>query len=115
MDCEMPVLDGYETTRRIRAAKGGRNAGVPIVALTADAMPEVRSEYLAAGMNDYMAKPVWPAELAAVLTRWLCVQSPSPGSRRYLGGPPPAGVTCSLSSVPQSGHTPAAATGANEP
>jgi CheY-like chemotaxis protein len=85
MDCEMPGMDGYETTRRIRAGDCGRNREVPIVALTADAMPEVRGDCLAAGMNDYLAKPVWPAELAATLTKWLSLTA-IPAAPQELAG-----------------------------
>ena len=71
MDCEMPVMDGYEATRRIRAEKAVRNPKVPVIAVTADVTPDSRAECLASGMDDYLSKPVWPSELAAVLIRWL--------------------------------------------
>jgi len=70
MDCEMPVMDGYEATRRIRALSGP-NAHVPILALTADAMPETRERCLEAGMNDYLTKPLEPQQLDQALKRWL--------------------------------------------
>jgi PAS domain S-box-containing protein len=70
MDCQMPVLDGYETSRRIRAGSGpGSASALPIIALTAYAMPDDRAKCLAAGMNDYVSKPIDPAELRAALTR----------------------------------------------
>ncbi|MCA9553059.1 MAG: response regulator [Myxococcales bacterium] len=56
MDCQMPVMDGYEATERIRAL--GRYADLPIVAMTASALPEDRARCLAAGMTDHIAKPV---------------------------------------------------------
>jgi PAS domain S-box-containing protein len=68
MDCAMPVMDGFEATRRIRQSSA---AAIPIVAMTADAMPADRDRCLAEGMNDYLAKPVGMAHLSAVLARWL--------------------------------------------
>jgi CheY-like chemotaxis protein len=69
MDCQMPVLDGYETARRIRAGGAALNARVPIIALTAYAMPDDRRKCLAAGMDDYVTKPVRAHELRAALLR----------------------------------------------
>ncbi|MEA2666341.1 MAG: hypothetical protein QOI11_3285, partial [Candidatus Eremiobacteraeota bacterium] len=69
MDCEMPVLDGYEATRAIRAAQAGSGARVTIVAMTANAMEGDREACLAAGMDDYLAKPVQLAELRGALER----------------------------------------------
>ncbi|MFT7583029.1 MAG: signal transduction histidine kinase, partial [Myxococcota bacterium] len=57
MDCQMPILDGYETTRRIRK-RGGVWATVPIIAVTANAFPEDRARCLTVGMNDHLAKPI---------------------------------------------------------
>jgi signal transduction histidine kinase/ActR/RegA family two-component response regulator len=67
MDCLMPDVDGYEATTRIRAAE--RVGRLPIVALTANAMAEDREHCLAAGMDDFLSKPVKLAELARVLAR----------------------------------------------
>jgi PAS domain S-box-containing protein len=70
MDCQMPLLDGYETTRRIRGGgMPGVNARVPVVALTAYARAEDRQRCEQAGMNDYVTKPVRLAELEAALVR----------------------------------------------
>jgi two-component system, sensor histidine kinase len=66
MDCQMPEMDGYETTRRIRAT----GVSVPIVAMTASAHQEARNMCLACGMNDYLTKPVDKRRLAGVLDRW---------------------------------------------
>ena len=69
MDCQMPEIDGYEATRRIRVAETDRH--VPIIAMTASAMPGDRDRCLAAGMNDYLPKPVQPAGLERTLARWM--------------------------------------------
>ncbi|MGB9089988.1 MAG: ATP-binding protein [Pseudomonas farsensis] len=69
MDCNMPVMDGYEASRRIR--QGGRWPDLPIVALTANAMPEERERCRAAGMNDYLAKPFRREELLALIEHWV--------------------------------------------
>ena len=69
MDCNMPVMDGYETSRQIR--QSSRWSELPIVALTANAMPEERERCRSAGMNDYLAKPFRREELAALLDTWV--------------------------------------------
>jgi signal transduction histidine kinase/CheY-like chemotaxis protein len=75
MDCQMPVMDGYEATRRIRAS-GAPGAQVPIIALTAHALAEDRQRCDAAGMNDYLPKPVTGDALARVLQRHLGPREP---------------------------------------
>ena len=70
MDCHMPVMDGFESTRRIRAFEGiGRNR-TPIVALTADTLASDRERCRAAGMDDFVTKPVSSTMLAATIERW---------------------------------------------
>jgi len=69
MDCHMPVMDGFEATERIRETERGRTR-TPVVALTASALAADRERCLAAGMDDYLAKPIDPDLLAAVLERW---------------------------------------------
>jgi two-component system, sensor histidine kinase and response regulator len=80
MDCEMPRMDGYETARKIRLGFNGvRNPDIPILALTAHAMRGDREKCIAAGMNDYLAKPIEPAHLAAILPQLLpSLTNPSP-------------------------------------
>jgi CheY-like chemotaxis protein len=85
MDCRLPVLDGYEASRRIRLAETGSGRGrVPIVALTANAMAWDRQACLDAGMDDYLAKPV----TRAALMRALELRALAPGLRPPA--PPPA-------------------------
>jgi CheY-like chemotaxis protein len=70
MDCQMPEMDGFGATRAIRAGEAGTPRRIPIVALTANAMLGDRKQCLAAGMDDYIAKPVTKQTLAAALERW---------------------------------------------
>jgi signal transduction histidine kinase/ActR/RegA family two-component response regulator len=69
MDCQLPGMDGLEVTRRLRQLPAGRS--IPIIALTADVLNRDRAGCVAAGMNDFLAKPVRREELEAALRRWL--------------------------------------------
>ncbi len=72
MDCRMPVMDGLAATRAIRAGEAGVvDPAVPVIAMTANAMAQDRDEALAAGMVDYLTKPINPQRLAACVQRWL--------------------------------------------
>jgi signal transduction histidine kinase/ActR/RegA family two-component response regulator len=72
MDCEMPEMDGYEATRRIRSLEAERaTRRTPIIALTASAMAGDRERALDSGMDDYLAKPFTRAQLFDALSRWL--------------------------------------------
>jgi CheY-like chemotaxis protein len=95
MDCQMPELDGFEATARLRAGEGnGRR--IPIVAMTASAMPGDRERCLAAGMDDYIKKPVRMDDLRAALERWLPRATESdeqPDGDREVDGPARPGPT----------------------
>ena len=71
MDCRMPVMDGFEATKAIRAAEPGTGRHVPIIALTASAMESDREQCLAAGMDAVLTKPVKQRELVEMLERWV--------------------------------------------
>jgi CheY-like chemotaxis protein/HPt (histidine-containing phosphotransfer) domain-containing protein len=80
MDCQMPELDGYETTRKVRRERGGPR--IPIIAMTANSMQGERERCLAAGMDDYLTKPLRFRALKDALARW--VGEPSVGSPELL-------------------------------
>ena len=83
MDCEMPVMDGYTATARIRANPA--LAGLPVLAMTANTMVGDRERVIAIGMNDYIAKPLDIDDMFNVIGRWV---SPSTGRRSLVAVPP---------------------------
>ncbi len=79
MDCRMPVLDGYDAARRIRALEASRGVPrTPIVALTASALESDRRRSLEAGMEGHLSKPVRSADLAGVIEAWWRPSDPEP-------------------------------------
>jgi two-component system sensor histidine kinase/response regulator len=94
MDCQMPVMDGFEATRRLRSSAQPGVSGIPIVAVTADAMRDDRHRCLSEGMDDYLSKPVELERLANVLAKWLPASvpgaaAPTPG---HPAGTLPTGI-----------------------
>ncbi len=85
MDCQMPVLDGYEATRELRRREGEQGRPrTPIIAVTAHAMQDERKLSFEAGMDEHLAKPFWAEELHALLGRWLKPTSRTPALDQHL-------------------------------
>lgn len=80
MDCRMPGMDGFETTRRMRAREARSGRHTPIVAITADGRSEDRQACLDAGMDDHIAKPMTIADLGRALGRWLPTDPAGPAT-----------------------------------
>jgi signal transduction histidine kinase/NO-binding membrane sensor protein with MHYT domain/CheY-like chemotaxis protein len=79
MDCQMPVMDGFEATNKIREEEQARNKHSPIIALTADAMIGDREKCLHAGMDDYLNKPFTPEQIIAQMQKWCASQQTMQG------------------------------------
>ena len=77
MDCQMPKMDGYTATAQLRDQERP-DQHIPIIAMTAGALPEDKQRCLDAGMDDYLTKPIDPDQLRAALTRWAAKTSPHP-------------------------------------
>ena len=96
MDCQMPVMDGYQATAALRAREAPGGPRLPVIALTANAMEGDRALCLAAGMDDYLAKPYTTAQLEATLLRWLPSRPAAPS---------PAAAAPATPATPEAGAT----------
>ena len=100
MDVQMPELDGFEATALIRQADDAAAARVPIIAMTAHAMKGDRERCLAAGMNDYLAKPIQPHEVAHMIERHLGRETGAPGPAEDAAPPGDDGPARDLGNTP---------------
>jgi two-component system, sensor histidine kinase and response regulator len=98
MDCQMPVMDGYEATRQIRSWERDQPQGkrIPIVALTANALVGDAETCRASGMDDHLAKPYSRKQLSAVMARWLPEHLVENAEDIALSGPAPLGAAAEL-------------------
>ena len=78
MDCQMPEMDGFQTTKEIRQKEAGTGKHIPIIAMTAQAMDGDRGKCLEAGMDDYISKPIDDRRLAGLLARFIPLADPEP-------------------------------------
>ncbi|MFO1371851.1 MAG: response regulator [Candidatus Competibacteraceae bacterium] len=109
MDCQMPVMDGFQATalirereqRSISAAANEQARRLPIIALTAHAISGDRERCLAVGMDDYLSKPFKREDLIAVLNRWLPVESAALANEPVVTNPPAAAAETTTMSIDQ--------------
>lgn len=85
MDCQMPLMDGYETTKKIREFEGSKKH-TPILAMTAHAMKTDKTKCLAAGMDDYLSKPATADKIKRALVKWVCREGGSVAGASEHGG-----------------------------
>ncbi|TKY84849.1 hypothetical protein EX895_005929 [Sporisorium graminicola] len=116
MDCHMPNCDGYEATKRLRKSDSVDVRTTPIIAMTASAIRGDREKCLAAGMSDYLSKPVKSAALESTLVKWLFDPSTRQSLSRYVAPPahgdyfgvkkPEAGLEVTIPTAGQPGSPP---------
>ena len=101
MDCQMPVMDGFECTKRIRTNESKTGKHIPIIAMTANAMEGDRERCIAAGMDDYISKPFEPEQLQALIGKYLALGVPaeSANGESALSNQPAAEAAPSLSAL----------------
>ena len=102
MDCQMPVMDGFEATRAIRSADSKvKNRNVPVIAMTAHALKGDRERCIAAGMDDYIPKPITPGSVSGVVDRWLVNGVKESGESDEIVETPPAVIDRSATAEPE--------------
>ena len=109
MDCQMPVMDGYTATRRLREQPRFRD--LPVIAMTANAMAGDREKVLAAGMNDHIPKPINVDQMLKTMARWIKPAQPAPASVLASTSAPARGVAATATSAMTAGSAMAAAAG----
>lgn len=97
MDCQMPIMDGYTATVKIRTPETGvRNPQIPIIALTANAMENEKRQCKESGMDDYLSKPVRIEAMAAILDKWLPAKSDNAGITSIIENAPETEISADV-------------------